>query len=143
MPPDAPSETDLASLRGRSPKEGPVVMLNLLRFHEKAAYADGRESDLAGEEAYGLYGAGVTKLILGLGGRPIYYGRCNTLAAGDGELRWEVAAIIEYPSIDAFIGMVSSEAYRDLHVHREAGLADTVVIQCVSPEQAAALAGSG
>ena len=139
----APSQAELAAVRERSPKDGPVVMLNLLRFREKAAYADGRESDLSGEQAYGLYAEGVTKQILACGGRPIYYGRCNTLVAGAGELCWEVAAIVEYPSIDAFVDMVSSDAYQALHVHREAGLADTVVIQCVSPKQAAALAGQG
>ena len=36
--------------------EGPIYMLNLLKFKEKAEYPDGRETDLTGAEAYGIYG---------------------------------------------------------------------------------------
>ena len=32
--------------------EGPVSMLNLLKFKEHAEYADGRTSELSGAEAY-------------------------------------------------------------------------------------------
>ena len=37
-------------------REGPIYMLNLLKFKEKAEYADGRETDLSGAEAYAIYG---------------------------------------------------------------------------------------
>ena len=32
-------------------REGPIYMLNLLKFKETAEYADGRETDLSGAEA--------------------------------------------------------------------------------------------
>ena len=35
--------------------EGPVQMVNLLKYREKAEYEDGRETDLTGAEAYSLY----------------------------------------------------------------------------------------
>jgi hypothetical protein len=31
---------------------GPVAMLNLLKYKDRASYADGRETDLTGEQAY-------------------------------------------------------------------------------------------
>lgn len=37
--------------------EGPIFMVNLLKFKEKAEYADGRKTDLTGAEAYRIYGA--------------------------------------------------------------------------------------
>lgn len=43
--------------------QGPIYMLNLLKFKEKAEYADGRETDLTGAEAYALYGAEVSKIL--------------------------------------------------------------------------------
>ena len=43
--------------------EGPIYMVNLLKFNSNAQYEDGRESGLSGREAYGLYIAGVGKLI--------------------------------------------------------------------------------
>ena len=35
--------------------EGPVAMVHLLRFRDRAAYADGRETGLSGAQAYALY----------------------------------------------------------------------------------------
>jgi hypothetical protein len=32
----------------------PIYMLNLLKFRDKAVYADDRETDLSGREAYAL-----------------------------------------------------------------------------------------
>ena len=41
----------------KSDIQGPICMLNLLVFKQKAEYEDGRETELSGQEAYGLYGA--------------------------------------------------------------------------------------
>ena len=35
--------------------EGPIYMVNLLKFKEKAVYEDGRQTELSGQEAYALY----------------------------------------------------------------------------------------
>ena len=46
--------------------EGPISMINLLKFKTHAEYADGRETSLTGREAYEIYGRAVAKLILSL-----------------------------------------------------------------------------
>ncbi|MEC7970211.1 MAG: DUF1330 domain-containing protein, partial [Pseudomonadota bacterium] len=38
-----------------SGNDKPIYMLNLLKFKDKAEYADGRASELSGAEAYGIY----------------------------------------------------------------------------------------
>ena len=43
--------------------EGPVCMVNLLKFKERAEYADGRTTDLTGYEAYSLYATQMRKLV--------------------------------------------------------------------------------
>ena len=43
--------------------EGPLMMVNLLKFREKAAYADGRDPDLSGREAYRRYAQAMKKLL--------------------------------------------------------------------------------
>ena len=43
--------------------EGPICMVNLIKFKAKAEYEDGRETDLTGREAYELYEVGVKKLL--------------------------------------------------------------------------------
>ena len=57
------------------------------------------------------------------------------LVIGDGEMDWDAVAIVEYPSIDAFRQMTASPEYDAVHVHREAGLAHQLLINCLSTEQ--------
>lgn len=134
MPAIEPRPEQLKALMERKP-EGSVYMLNLLKFKERAEYADGRETDLSGEAAYMLYGAGVTKIINEMGGDFVFSGKANVLVIGDGELEWDSVAIVRYPSLDHFTRMVASEAYQAIHVHREAGLEHQVLINCLDPEQ--------
>lgn len=122
--------------------KGPIYMLNLLKFKERAEYADGRDTDLTGEQAYALYGAGVGNLIAELGGRMVFSGKMNVQLIGDDDLAWDTVAIVEYPSIEAFQGMTASDAYQDIHVHRAAGLEYQLLINCLSREQVMQLAGS-
>ena len=48
--------------------EGPICLVNLLKFKTRAEYEDGRESSLTGREAYDLYEAGITKILQEVGG---------------------------------------------------------------------------
>lgn len=45
-----PNEEQMKGFADSGP-DGPIYMLNLLKFKEKAEYADGRETDLTGEQA--------------------------------------------------------------------------------------------
>ena len=130
----APTAEQIKNLINCAP-EGKLYMLNLLKFKDKAEYADGRETTLTGADAYALYGQGVTKLIAELGGRLVWNGQPNTLVIGEDELAWDAVAIVEYPSIEAFQKMTASPDYDAVHVHREAGLAHQLLINCLSTEQ--------
>ena len=138
--PVAPRPEQVEALMQRAP-DGKLYMLNLLKFRERAAYADGRPTQLSGAEAYALYGAAVRKLIEDLGGRIVFGGVPNVLVIGDGGLDWDQVVIVEYPSLNAFSGMTASPEYREAHVHREAGLAHQLLINCLSGQQVAALTG--
>lgn len=133
--PTTPRPEQIEAFVARAP-EGACTMLNLLKFRPHAQYADGRESGLTGEQAYMLYGAGVAPLIADMGGRFVYSGRPNAMLIGDGDLEWDMVAIAEYPSLEAFLEMTRSEAYAEIHVHREAGLAHQLLINCLAPGQA-------
>ena len=138
--PITPRPDQIQQLVERAP-EGKLYMLNLLKFRDTAAYADGRDADISGREAYGLYALGVGKLLHELGGRIVWAGVANTLVIGDGDLAWDQVALVEYPSIDAFREMTASAAYQDIHVHREAGRAHQFRINCLSADQAMAALG--
>ncbi len=128
-----PTPAQLEQLLAKAPK-GPILMLNLLKFKEHAEYPDGRETQLSGAEAYALYGAGVGKLIAALGGRAVYQGVPNVLVIGEGDTPWDAIAIVEYPSLESFQKMLASEAYQEVHVHREAGLDHQLLINTVPIE---------
>lgn len=136
--PISPRPDQLEALRHKAP-DGKLYMLNLLKFRDRAQYPDGPPSDLSGREAYGLYGQAVGEIIAGLGGRLVWAGVPNVLIIGDGDLQWDQVAIVEYPSLEAFAGMTVSQAYQDVHVHREAGLEHQLLINCLGPEQLASL----
>lgn len=110
-------------------EDGPFVMVNLLRFKEKAEYADGSDSHLSGAEAYARYGEEVRKLVEGLGGRIRYQGRVAGLLLGEVEDMWDVVALAEYPSLAAFREMAMSPAMHAIEHHRVAGLAGQLNIR--------------
>ena len=113
--------------------DGPIVMVNLLKFREKAEYEDGRETELSGREAYGLYGQGVSQLIGQYGGELVFMADVTFLALGQVEELWDEVAIAKYPDRAALLAMSSSDEWRALAVHRTAGLAGQLNIETVGP----------
>jgi uncharacterized protein (DUF1330 family) len=109
--------------------DGPIYMLNLLKFKEKAEYADGRKTDLTGAEAYALYGAEVSKILVNLGGGGMFNAKVERLMLGEVEDLWDTVAIAMYPSRQAMIEMMQSEEYQAIHHHRDAGLAGQLNIE--------------
>ena len=100
-----------------SAHDKPIYMVNLLKFKAKAEYDDGRETDLSGEEAYGLYGQAVAGLLVKHGGGPMFSGRVERLMLGEVEELWDVIAIAMYPSRQAMLEMLSSPEYQEISVH--------------------------
>ena len=107
-----------------------MIMVNLLKFKKKAQYADGRETDLSGIEAYAIYGSLMKKRIETDGGRFIFNADTLTLVVGDGDLEWDAVGIVEYTSLDNFKEIVFSPEYKEMSMHREAGLAYQLLINC-------------
>ncbi len=103
--------------------EGPVCMVNLLKFRDKAVYEDGRETDLGGEEAYGLYASEMKKLVEASGGRFVFGAGVVGLLLGEVEELWDTVGIVEYSSARALIQISSSPEFQAIEVHRHAGLA--------------------
>lgn len=108
--------------------EGPVSMVNLLKFKDKAEYADGRETDLSGAEAYALYGQDMTGWVTSKGGRLLFSGPAHHLVLGEADELWDQVAIMEYPSKEAFVQIVSAPEVAEWGVHRAAGLAGQLLI---------------
>ena len=112
-----------------APEDGPFVMVNLLKFKDRAEYADGSDGHLSGAEAYARYGEGVRKLVEGLGGKVRYSGRVTGLLLGEVEDLWDMVALAEYPSLAAFRKMATSAEMHAIEHHRSAGLAGQLNIR--------------
>lgn len=100
-----------------------MCMVNLLKFKDKATYADGTEPELTGREAYARYAAGVAACIAAVGGKLRFGGAVTGLLIGEIEEPWDMVAIAEYPSRKAMLAMVQSPEYQAITKHRDAGLA--------------------
>ena len=118
------SEQFHAYLDAAATDDGPVVMINLLRYAETAHDGSGR----TGREAYGAYGAAVLPMVAARGGSVELMGATSATLIGPADEEWDDIVLIRYPSRNAFIDMVSSEEYRAAAVDRTAGLADSRLI---------------
>ena len=116
-----PSQEQMNEFFG-SGEDGPFVMVNLLKFRERAEYADGRETDLTGAQAYAIYGAAVGQCVADVGGTPGFAGAVTGLMLGEVEENWDMIALVEYPSLSAMQTMISSPKYQEISAHRAAGL---------------------
>ena len=116
--------------------DGPIYMVNLLKFKEKAEYEDGRETDLTGYEAYQLYAKEVAKLLTEFGGKGIFAGDVTFLALGQVEDLWDEVAIAMYSKRADLLQMSSSKKWQEISVHRTAGLAGQLNIETVAQRNA-------
>jgi uncharacterized protein (DUF1330 family) len=107
----------------------PIVMLNLLKFKDKAVYKDGRATDLTGREAYQRYADLMVPFVISHGGRIVFTGEAKGQVIGEvGEL-WDTVALMEYPSAEEFAKIAMSPEVAGFGVHREAGLAGQLLIE--------------
>ena len=106
-----PTPEQFAALAAR-PVDAPVVMVNLLKFKTPG-----------GLESYQRYGRDVAPHLERVGATVRYAGSAPAVVIGDGERPWwDAILIVEYPTPQAFIDMVTSLDYAKVHEHRAAGL---------------------
>lgn len=114
--------------------EGPVFMINLLKFKERAEYEDGRQTDLTGREAYMIYGKAVTDLLPKFNGTPLFAANVTFLFLGQVEELWDEVAIVMYPTRADLLRMSTSPEWQEIAVHRTAGLKGQLNIETVLPK---------
>ncbi len=102
--------------------EGPVVMVNLLKFREKT------ETGEPGRTAYERYGRAAIPFLAEIGARVLWYGSVGQVFIGADKDRWDEVLLVEYPSRKAFLTMISRPDYMKIHGDREAALEDSALL---------------
>ncbi len=119
--------TDYGMKLATTPPEddGPVWMVNLMKYREVADYADGRESTISGKEADDLY----TPLdsLAAVGAEIAFAGNVDQQLLGDGT-EWDRVGIVKYPTRKSFIDMQSLPSFQESHKHKDAGMEFTIVM---------------
>ncbi len=110
---EQPNAEELRNLLARA-DEGPVVMLNLLKFKPDV-----------GEAMYLEYGTAVGPLLARAGARVLYMGQPGELLIGS--QRWDSLILVEYPTRRAFIEMIGSPEYRAIQHLRDLSLERSVL----------------
>lgn len=108
------------------PRDEPIMMLNLLRFRDRAAYDDGREA--TGAEAYDAYGRESAPVFQRVGGEIIWRGAPEVVLIGP-QKHWDLIFIARYPTAGAFLEMVTDPQYREAVKHRQAAVLDSRLIR--------------
>jgi uncharacterized protein (DUF1330 family) len=127
-----PTSDQLRAMQNEGP-DGPIVMVNLLKYREKAAYAADRaeaKENMSGREAYRRYGMTALQCVSALGGGLVWSGPQALVFIGGSEQDWDEVVCVRYPSRQAFLKMISNPDYLAATYHREAGLARTALICC-------------
>ncbi|MFP5462318.1 MAG: DUF1330 domain-containing protein [Gammaproteobacteria bacterium] len=129
MPSIDPTPASFKALFSAVPAGVPVVMLNMLRFRERAEYVPGSgEPARSGREAYAEYTKHAMEKVTAVGGRKIWGGAAlHSVVAPEGE-QWDEVFLVEYPSTEAFMNMVRAPGYQAFTHHRTAALADSRLI---------------
>ena len=104
-----------ADLIAKLPDAGPVVMVNMLRLRDRAAYR--RYSELT------------MPLIKARGGTVLWAGDGEAVAFGDAKAdHWDYVVLVRYPTRAAFLDMMRSPEYAEANAHREQGVSKHVIL---------------
>lgn len=132
-----PNATWFASVLERDEPGGAMYALNFMHYREQADYADGREVTRTGQEADDEY-APIGPLAA-VGASIVFVAPVVHQLVGDDTV-WDRIAIVRYPTRRAIIEMNLRDDFQQQHVHKEAGMASTIVVASF-PEELDATAG--
>jgi len=109
--------------------QGPVFMLNLLRFRTVADYSAFPEiapvEPISGAEAYDRYIEHTLPFLRQSGGDFVFYGEGGQFLIGPDTERWDRAMLIRQNSVEDFIAFASHHEYLLGIGHRTAALEDS------------------
>ena len=115
--------------------EGPVVMLNLLRFRELADYSAfpslAPSAPISGREAYDRYVEHTLPFLRQSGGELLYVGEGGPYLIGPHGRGWDLAMLVRQSSVASFMSFALNEDYLAGIGHRVAAVSDSRILPLV------------
>ena len=112
-------------------RDGPIWMVNLMRYRVEAMYRkvsdagpDSGVTSVTGREADERYLP--IDILHDIGASVVFMGDVAEQLLGDSPV-WDRVAVVRYPTRRSFIEMQRREDFREKHLHKEAGMAETIV----------------
>ena len=105
--------------------DGPVWMINLMAYKERAEYADGRPTQLTGMEADDRYAP--FESFAAIGAELVFVATVEAQLLGPSPV-WDRVGIVRYPTRRSFMEMQARQDFQAKHVHKEAGMRETIVM---------------
>lgn len=103
-------------------EDGPVLMVNYMKYRERAEYRNGSDEGRTGKEADDAYAP--TDVLADIGAVVAFFGDVVDDSTSTG---WDRVGIVQYASRRSFIEMQSRQDFREKHRHKEAGMHHTIV----------------
>ena len=114
------------------PRDTPIHMLNLIKFHDLAQYPvdhPDHGKGVTGREAYRIYAEGFQDVAAKLGAKMVWQPPLECVVTGPAD-EWDEAFVMGYPNAGAFLAMVTDPHYiADVVPHRTAAVADSRLIR--------------
>jgi uncharacterized protein (DUF1330 family) len=116
----ADPDSDAMTLFEKEDPDGPVVMLNLLRFVE------------GGFQSYREYARHMSELLPRYGAKVLYAGSGSTTLVGEDGQSWDAVVVVRYPDRATFSRMIADPDYLAVAQLRTQSLTDAV-LQATTP----------
>lgn len=115
--------------------KGKIVMLNMLRFKEKADYSSLEslqpEQEITGKEAYKLYMAATLPYLEAAGSKVLFYGSGSHFLIGPDAEKWDAVLLVEHQSVAKFMEFAQNKDYLATAGHRTAALDDSRLLPMI------------
>lgn len=112
-----------------SPDEGPVVMLNLLRFRDAADYSHAPalapQGVITGREAYARYMRELQPLLEASGGEVLFSGTSTHFLIGPQDESWDYVLLVRQASKASFLAFARDPEAQRITAHRNAAISDS------------------
>jgi hypothetical protein len=109
-------------------EDGPIWMVNFMKYRERADYGEAGGPEISGREADDRYAP--LDVLADLGAEVAYFGDAVGPDGGP-DATWDRMAVVRYPTRRSFVDMLSRPDFEDRRVHKDAGMAFTVIMGCL------------